>query len=101
MPDSGTIPSLLTNTASKEEPPEQQGLASGDEVNASTKRWQAPPLPPAVRYLLIALANLITSLNFASGVAAIVLVGIDPRNVTYTLWAARLILLAVLSLIHI
>ncbi len=65
------------------------------------KKWEPPKLPKFVRIFLIILANTLTFLNFASGVAAIVLVIIysttyDPLNYQYVLWAGRLILLAII-----
>ncbi|MFW9921838.1 MAG: CDP-alcohol phosphatidyltransferase family protein [Candidatus Thorarchaeota archaeon] len=55
-----------------------------------------PDFPRPLRIFFAILANLITSLNFASGVTAIILVSIDPRNPIYALWGARLILLAII-----
>ncbi|NHK33029.1 MAG: hypothetical protein FK730_16900 [Asgard group archaeon] len=42
------------------------------------------------------LANFITFLNFSSGVIAIVLVSVAPRNPIYVLWAGKLVLLAII-----
>jgi CDP-diacylglycerol--serine O-phosphatidyltransferase len=85
-----------------EETPSQSasGHSAKDENGESNERkethWKIPELPRAVRIILIILADLITFLNFASGVTAIVLVAIDGTNPLYVLWAARLILLAII-----
>jgi len=67
-----------------------------EEKTEEGKKWEAPEFPKYVKKFFAFLANFITTLNFASGVTAIILVSIDPRNPIYVLWAARLILLAII-----
>ncbi|NHJ04204.1 MAG: hypothetical protein EAX90_05240 [Candidatus Heimdallarchaeota archaeon] len=67
-----------------------------EEKTGDGKKWKIPEFSKPVRIFFAFLANLITTLNFASGITAIVLVAIDPRNPIYVLWAARLILLAII-----
>ncbi|MBD3193068.1 MAG: hypothetical protein GF308_20695 [Candidatus Heimdallarchaeota archaeon] len=76
--------------------PEEARETANTTESKNAERWQPPQFPKAIRYILIVLANTITFLNFASGVSAIVLVALDPRNVLYTLWGTRLILLAII-----
>ncbi len=59
-------------------------------------KLKIPEFSKPVRMFFAFLANLITTLNFASGVIAIILVVIDPRNPVYVLWASKLILLAII-----
>ena len=66
------------------------------EEKEEGKKWEPPDFPKPVKKFFAFLANFITTLNFVSGVTAIVLVSIDPRNPVYVLWAARLILLAII-----
>ncbi|MHA1629877.1 MAG: CDP-alcohol phosphatidyltransferase family protein [Candidatus Heimdallarchaeota archaeon] len=61
-----------------------------------TRSWSIPEFSPGVRLFFKILANFITTLNFASGVIAIILVAIAPRNPIYALWAAKLILLGII-----
>ncbi|MEA2069756.1 MAG: CDP-alcohol phosphatidyltransferase family protein [Asgard group archaeon] len=69
---------------------------SQKDTEDSTKQFQIPTFHPALRFFFAILANFITFLNFSSGVVAIVLTIIDPTNTQYMLWAARLILLAII-----
>ena len=67
------------------------------EVNEEKKeKRKIPEFPKWLRIIFALLANLITTLNFAAGVTAIVLVSIDPRNELYLLWAGKLVLLAII-----
>lgn len=67
-----------------------------EKTKNDTISFKIPEFSRPVRFLFMILANLITTLNFASGVIAIVLVSIDPRNEIFALWAARLVLLAII-----
>jgi len=80
-----------------------QETITQDEVKES--KWKPPELPRFLHIILTIIANTITFLNFASGVAAIILVSIDTRNFylgieldnyKFVLWAARLVLLAII-----
>ncbi|MHA1354666.1 MAG: CDP-alcohol phosphatidyltransferase family protein [Candidatus Heimdallarchaeota archaeon] len=76
-----------TEEMRKEEPQKRKWLKDPDE------------LPKFVRISLIILANTITTLNLASGVTAIVLTiiyFIDPTKYILSIWAARLVLLAII-----
>ena len=71
------------------------------EEEPQKRKWLKDPdeLPKFIRIFLIVLANTITTLNFASGVTAIVLsiiYFIDPTKYILSLWAARLVLLAII-----
>jgi phosphatidylserine synthase len=71
------------------------------EEQPQKRKWLKDPdaLPKFIRIFLIVLANTITTLNFASGVTAIVLsiiYFIDPTKYILSLWAARLVLLAII-----
>jgi CDP-diacylglycerol--serine O-phosphatidyltransferase len=76
-------------------PDESQNETSKDS-EAVPKETTLPEFSKGWKLFFTFLANFITFLNFSSGVIAIVLVSIDPRNVTYVMWAAKLILLAVI-----
>ena len=74
-------------------------IADLEDKSTSTeeeKKLKIPDFPKPIKIFFAILANLITTLNFASGVTAIILVSIDPRNVDYVLWGSRLILLAII-----
>ena len=80
----------------------EQETTSQDEKKT---KWEPPELPRFLRIILAIIANTITFLNFASGVAAIVLViinarnfylGIELDNYKFVLWAGRLVLLAII-----
>ncbi|HUT81163.1 MAG TPA: CDP-alcohol phosphatidyltransferase family protein [Candidatus Bathyarchaeia archaeon] len=66
------------------------------EESSNQNKWESPEFPKPLRILFAILANFITSLNFASGIIAIILVSIDPRNYVYALWAAKLVLLGII-----
>ena len=77
---------------------ENSKIADNSDASEDTKgkRFAIPEFSKPVRMFFAFLANLITTLNFASGVIAIVLVAIDPRNPIYILWSSKLILLAII-----
>ncbi len=60
------------------------------------KKWKIPEFSKPIKTFFAILANFITFLNFSSGVIAIVLVIIDPRNSVYVFWAGKLVLLAII-----
>lgn len=60
------------------------------------KIWKIPEFSKSLRIIFAIIANFITFLNFSSGIIAIVLVTIDPRNSVYVLWAGKLVLLAII-----
>ncbi len=66
------------------------------EESSEQKKWVAPEFPKWLKIFFAFLANFITFLNFASGVTAIILVAIDPRNYVYAMWAAKLVLLGII-----
>lgn len=87
--------------AKEESQVEQNENESMDEEQPQKRKWLNNPdeLPKFVRISLTILADTITFLNFASGVTAIVLsviFFIDPTKVILSLWAARLVLLAII-----
>lgn len=67
---------------------------SSEEVQDT--KLKIPEFSKPVRMFFAFLANFITTLNFASGVTAIILVALDPRNPVYILWSSKLILLAII-----
>ena len=77
---------------------ENSKIADNSDASEDTKgkRFTIPEFSKPLRMFFAFLANLITTLNFASGVIAIVLVAIDPRNPIYILWSSKLILLAII-----
>ncbi len=83
-------------------PSETKGKQNNEELEQEEvdkeeeKKWKPPELPRYLRIILTVIANTITLLNFASGVTAIILISIDPRNYLFALWAARLVLLAII-----
>ncbi|MBN1330628.1 MAG: CDP-alcohol phosphatidyltransferase family protein [Candidatus Heimdallarchaeota archaeon] len=66
------------------------------EESPKQKKWEPPEFPKILRIFFAILANFITFLNFASGIIAIILVTIDPRNYVYAIWAAKLVLLGII-----
>ncbi|MHA1211133.1 MAG: CDP-alcohol phosphatidyltransferase family protein [Candidatus Heimdallarchaeota archaeon] len=86
---------MSTQSEAKELPTENQE----DESKISEKKMSIPEFPKWLRVIFAIIANLITFLNFASGVTAIVLAilaYIDPSLWNYVFWAARLILLGII-----
>jgi len=75
--------------------PEEDAQEEGEKKEQASS-WTIPTFSPFVRFLFKVLANFITSLNFASGLIAIILVILNPRNPLYALWAAKLILLGII-----
>ncbi len=82
-----------------------QEITSQPTTKEQDKKWKPPELPKFLRIILAIIANTITFLNFASGIAAIVLViinarnfylGIELDNYKFVLWAGRLVLLAII-----
>ncbi|MHA1124749.1 MAG: CDP-alcohol phosphatidyltransferase family protein [Candidatus Heimdallarchaeota archaeon] len=86
----------------KEESQEKENNSEEiSEEEPQKRKWLKDPdeLPTFVRISLVILANTITTLNFASGVTAIVLsiiFFIDPTKDILSLWAARFVLLAII-----
>jgi len=82
---------------------QETSMHEAEEINET--KWKPPEFPRFLRIILAIIANTITFLNFASGVAAIVLVSINARNFylgieldnfKFVLWAGRLVLLAII-----
>ncbi|TFF84634.1 hypothetical protein EU523_01490, partial [Candidatus Heimdallarchaeota archaeon] len=86
------------NKKSKDDRKDNSISSDNDEESSDSpkKGFRFPTPPPFLRIILIILADLITTLNFVSGVIAIVLICIDPQSTIYFLWACRLILLAII-----
>jgi len=79
----------------------QKETKSLTEEQTQKRKWLKDPdeLPRFIRITLTIIADTITFLNFASGVTAIILsiiYFIDPTKYILSLWAARLVLLAII-----